>query len=97
MNVDMEAALSKYIELIERFAFGACDAPTFESTYLKMFKNESDRLPDVAFSVLDQLYAEVDAFCADPELRGGADLDEELLRGRSLDALRELTAVAGKR
>lgn len=62
-----------------------------------MFKSESDRLPDVGFSVLDQLYAEVDAFCADPELRGVSDLDEQTLRCRSLDALRELTAVDGKR
>ncbi|HVA46035.1 MAG TPA: colicin immunity domain-containing protein [Pirellulales bacterium] len=93
----MEAAVAKYVQLIERFASGAINAETFESSYLKMFKNESARLPDAAFSVLNQLFADVDAFCPDPKLRGQSDLDEDALRSRSLDALRELTAVAGKR
>ena len=93
----MDTAISKYIELIERFTSGAIDAPAFESTYLTMFKNESARLPDMAFGVLDELFADVDAYCADPELRGESDLDEETLRSRSIDALRELTAVAGQR
>jgi hypothetical protein len=93
----MEAAVSKYIDLIERFVSGAIDAPTFESTYLTMFKNESARLPDTAFTVLDQLFGDVDAFCGDPALRGEADLDEEALRTHSLAALRELTAVSQQR
>jgi hypothetical protein len=93
----VDAIVLKYVDLIERFGAGTIDAPTFESAYLKMFKNESTRLPDVAFSVLDQLFADVDAFCADPELRGALDLDEEALRSRCLDALRELAAVAGER
>jgi hypothetical protein len=93
----MEAALAKYVQLIERFASGAIDAQTFESKYLKMFKNESARLPEAAFGVLDHLFADVDAFCPDPKLRGQSDLDEDALRSHSLDALRELTAVAEKR
>lgn len=90
----MEAAVSKYVELIERFASGAIDAPTFELAYLKMFKNEPARLPATAFAVLDQLFGDVDAFCADPTLRGNSDLDEETLRRHSSAALRELAAVA---
>ena len=92
----MEAVVSKYVDLIERFVSGAIDASTFESAYLSMFKNESARLPDLAFSVLDELFADVDAFCADANLREESDLDENALRSRCLDALRELTAVAEK-
>lgn len=89
----MEATVTKYIELIERFVSGAIDGRAFESVYLKMFKNESARLPDTAFMVLDQLFCDVDAFCADAALRTESDLDEDALRSRSVDALRELTAV----
>lgn len=92
----MEAAISKFVELIERFVSGTIDAPAFEATYLNRFKNESTRLPETAFGVLDQLFAEVDAFCADPDLRGESDLDEDALRSRCIGALRELTAVAEK-
>ena len=76
---------------------GAIDVRTFESSYLKMFKNESAHLSDTAFTVLDQLFADVDAFCADPLLRGESDLDEDELRSHSSAALRELTAVAEER
>lgn len=97
MEVDsiyMETAVSKYVELIERFVSKAIDGRTFESAYLNMFKNESARLPDTAFTVLDQLFADVDAFCHDPALREESDLDEDELRSHSSAALRELTAVA---
>lgn len=90
----MEAAVSKYVELIERFVSGAMDATAFESAYLKMFKNESARLPNTAFTVLDELFGDVDAFCADPVLRGESDLDEDTLRRHASAALRELMAVA---
>lgn len=93
----MEDAVSKYVRLIERFTSGAIDARTFETTYLDMFKSESAPLPDLAFNVLDRLFADVDAYCADENLRGESDLDEQALRHESLHALRELTAVADKR
>lgn len=96
-SIVMEAAVSKYVELIDRFVCRTIDATTFEAAYLKMFKNETAHLPDTAFTVLEQLFGDVDAFCVDPALRGESDLDEDALRSHSSAALRELTAVVERR
>lgn len=92
----MDASIQKYANLIERFTRGSMDAAKFEAEYLRTFKNEAEQLPEPVFEVLDALFADVDAFCADPALRDASDLDEDGLRARCKEALRELTAaVAG--
>ena len=92
----MDAAIHKYTSLIERFTSGTIDATRFESEYLRIFKNEVSQLPESVFEILDALFADVDAFCPDPALRDSSDLDENGLRARCQEALRELTAaVAG--
>lgn len=92
----MDASIQKYASLIERFTMGSLDAAKFEAEYLRTFKNEAEPLPEPVFEVLDALFADVDAFCADPTLRDASDLDEDGLRARCHDALRELTAAVTK-
>jgi hypothetical protein len=84
------ASLSSYIELITAFTARSLSAADFESRYLDMFKSDGEQHPAPVFAVLDELFAGVDAFCVDPELRGDDDLDEEQLRERSEVALRKL-------
>ena len=92
MNTDR---VDDYIAMIASFVNGDCDVHVFESRFLVMFTEESKRLPHKAFLVLDRLFGEVDAFCADPELHDEGDLDEVELLKRCRNALRELIVLTG--
>ena len=80
----------RYIDLLKAFLAGTVDAPLFERAYLEAFKSESSLFPDDLFSILDRLFADVDAFCADPELRSRTvdGISEEELRKRCKEALK---------
>jgi hypothetical protein len=72
--------------------------------YLAKFKHEARILPDEVFGVLDRLFAEVDAFCADEALlaklnreEAGYYLDEPALRQRVSEARESLAELAGRR
>jgi hypothetical protein len=82
-----------YRQLIERLLSGAISESAFEAQYLETFKNEPAGLPEPLFLVLDGLFADVDAFCADPALRGEGDLDEDQLRERARQALDALAKL----
>lgn len=64
--------------LIETFVNGSVDAPTFEREYISLHRTEVTRGASIRFAV-DQLFYEVDAYCADPNLRGTEDIGEEEL------------------
>jgi hypothetical protein len=85
-----DMSITKYSDLIRTFLNDEIDAQTFERSYLSLFKNEQSFLPPDAFRVLDGLFADVDAFCPDPELRGDEDLNEQQLRDRCAGALKRL-------
>jgi self-protective colicin-like immunity protein len=85
MSADVEAArrmADRYKHLIFAFINREISAPEFESRYLTMFKSDKNKVSGEKFNVLDKLFADVDAYEADPELRkqvyGGIG-DEELL------------------
>ena len=85
MSADVEATTrmaNRYKQLISGFINREISAPEFESRYLAMFKNDKNKVGGEKFNVLDRLFADVDAYEADPELRkqvyGGIG-DEELL------------------
>jgi len=86
----MSGRLQRYIALISAFVAGAIEAIDFEREYLKLFKGDHTDWSDAEFAILDELFAEVDAFCADPQLRGDEDLDEYELKERSKIALERL-------
>ena len=75
-----EQDLSPYIHLIESFLANKIDASEFERSYLLMFKNDTNSWAEVEYENLNNLFGEVDAFCADPESRGENDIDEDQLR-----------------
>jgi|SRR5215217_5748186 len=72
--------LTPYIHLMESFVENKIDAGEFERSYLLMFKNDTTNWTDAEYEDLNYLFGEVDAFCADPELRSENDIDEDQLR-----------------
>jgi hypothetical protein len=87
-------ALSAYIELIGRFVAGQLPAAQFEAAFLRMFKNETARLPDDAFQLLDELFADIDDYVSDPELCSAAGgLGDEELRTRAESTLARLRSI----
>src|SRR5258708_16704807 len=85
--------LTDYINLIESFLSNQISAPTFERAYLTKFKNDATDWSETEYEILNQLFGDLDAFCADPELRGQGDLDEVQLRHSAAEATRRLLAL----
>ena len=72
--------IADYLRLLDTYVSGELAPDAFEQKYLGMFKNESRLMHPSVFAILDRLFAAVDAYCADAELRDDDDLDEiELL------------------
>lgn len=88
--------LKPYIELLENFLSGKITAHDFEGAYLDLFKNDATEWSEDEFAVLDELFADVDAFCEDPELRDERDLDENELRQKCGTALKKLKSLEGE-
>ena len=72
--------LDPYVHLMQSFVENKIDANEFERRYLSMFKSDTNSWTEAEYENLNNLFAEVDAFCADPELRDENDIDEEQLR-----------------
>ncbi|MEN3327806.1 MAG: hypothetical protein V7638_2613 [Acidobacteriota bacterium] len=85
-----ENKLHPYIHLIESFIEKKIDANEFERSYLSMFKDDTSDWTEAEYESLNYLFGEVDAFCADPELRGENDVDEDQLRDAAKMTLAKL-------
>jgi hypothetical protein len=87
---------------MEQFLAGRLSPQDFQATYIEKVKQETRTFPDDVFDVLDGLFAEVDAFCADKaqlvELERenpGYYLDEHVLRNRVATAREFLSVGVG--
>ena len=85
-----EDATMKYQALISSFLSREISASQFERKYLDTFQSEQVSLGESAFNILNKLFADVDAFCPDPELRDESDIDEDQLRARCSEAICKL-------
>lgn len=86
--------LYRFLELLRRFAEQQMTAPDFEAEYLTMFKTDTSQTTDSEFEILDEVFADVDDYVSDPELRQRAGgLDDEQLRGRVQRNLERLLAL----
>lgn len=86
-------ALAPYDALVADFVSGGIDGPAFEQRFLDRYKADPYLWSEPVFAVLDGLFADVDSYVADDDLRDPEDLDEAGLReaaGRALAALRGL-------
>jgi hypothetical protein len=93
----MSAVPQDYVELLAAFAEGGMDARLFERAFLEKFKSEQRTLDPSTFQVLDELFADVDAFVDNARLRGelevrGASpaIEAAELRDRAASALTRL-------
>ena len=89
--------LNPYIELIESFLSNQISPFEFQRKYLDMFKEDDSEGTEEEYEVLNDLFGDVDAFYADPELRGPDDLDENGLRRHSEIALKKLILLRNHR
>jgi Bacterial self-protective colicin-like immunity len=87
-------ALSDYMDLIRRFLNEIIPLEEFERVYLQMYKDDPTIRPSAEYNVLNVLFFDIDAFCADPELRSTNDLDEASLRIRARHALSQLEEIS---
>lgn len=65
--------------LMRRLVTGDLDGPAFERAYLDAMREAGRKATPVPYAA-DLMFYEVDAYCADPALRGEGDLDEAGLR-----------------
>ena len=71
--------LDGYEPILRQFIDGQTTADAFESAYLSFFKNDQHQVVGEEFDVLDGLFADIDEYVSEPELRattGGIDADE---------------------
>jgi len=90
------AAVQPYAVLLRLFAEGALSAGEFEVVFLRLYKDDPTDWPSDLYDVLDSLFADVDEYCSDDDLRakvGG--LDDDALRQRASQAFDRLRALAG--
>ena len=86
--------IRKYLDLMDAMLSGDMTATEFESRYLRTYKEDDALRPYEVFTTLDGLFADVDAFVADPALREEGDFDEDQLRERVATARRRLSGSA---
>jgi len=95
----MSSDLEGYIKLIDSFLNNQITALDFERMYLDRFKNDTSNFSNDEYAALNDLFSDVDAFCADPELRDSEDLDEMQLRQQcnlAVERLREIYKASVK-
>ena len=81
----MKEEIRDYRDLLERFLARELAVEQFQAMYLAIFKNESRRLDEPEFLLLDELFGDVDSFTADPELLAEQPdfyIDEQTLRAK---------------
>lgn len=86
-----------YTQLITSFVQGEIPVTEFETEYLQIYQADASQFSEGEFRILDALFGDVDAFCADTTLRDVNDLDEVQLREHCQRALQQLQHLAPKR
>lgn len=87
--------LAQYVILIRAFLENRLTGQEFQLLYLSHFKSDSRHRPNEIFDILDGLFADVDEYCYDDELRQRAGgINESQLRERVRSAEERLAVVA---
>jgi len=90
--------MDRYIKLLEDFVGSKITADEFEQRFIQLFKGDKNLQPGREFKILDKLFADVDAYCSDPDLIEDPrfDIDGVQLQvsaKETLNKLVKLTAV----
>ena len=86
-------ALNKYLDLLRSFACGGMGVSSFEKEYLTTFKNEETLFGGKVYDILNELFGDIDQYCADPAIRDDDDIDEKELLKRVMVALAQLESL----
>lgn len=81
----MGAVCADYKALLDQFLNRAMPVERFQRAYFERFKNETRYMSEALFQVLDEAFADLDAYTDDPELLAAKPdryLDEARLRER---------------
>lgn len=60
--------MDKYIILLKSFVDSKITADEFEQRFIQLFKGDCNLQPGREFKILDKLFADIDAYCSDPDL-----------------------------
>lgn len=85
-----------YGVLVRLFVNRSISADEFEVVFLRLYKLDPTEWPPDLFDVLETLFADVDAYCANDAIRddvGGLDAGQ--LRSRAASAFVRLEQLAG--
>ena len=88
----------KYQFLLESFLDEKLSVSDFETRYLAVFKAEPQGMSPDIFKILDQLFADVDAYSpyCSPDQENSFRISEASLRKRASLALKELEKLLAK-
>jgi hypothetical protein len=78
-NMREDKIAEKYLSLVRKFTSGDQTASEFSTEYMSEFLDEQAGLSDDLFWILQNLFAEAEAYCEDPALRDEDDNDEQEL------------------
>ena len=82
--------LDEYLELIRDFVDGGRATRELEERYITLFTSDQTSRDPRIFSILNEVFLDVDAYCADQSLRDKDDISEEELKARCTEALHKL-------
>jgi hypothetical protein len=94
--MDEKDLIRKYRDLIQEYLTGEISASEFSLSYLEEFKNEESGLSEETFRILQNMFAEADAYCDDPDLRGELDIGEDELRETAIETKHKLDQLTEK-
>lgn len=81
----------RYLDLVESYTAGEMTASEFSREYMESFKSTDESMDDDTFWILQNLFAEADAYC-EPAIRGDVRdaIDEDELEQAAREAATEL-------
>lgn len=84
--------MQAYIELINNFLNNTLDTKTFETKYLKLFKNDENNVSDKEYILLEGLFWDVCDYCPEEDelFHPDNDITENELRSSAKSTLEEL-------
>ncbi len=85
--------IQPYIDVVEKFIADQIDAQGFEKLFLELFKKDSTQFNEREYEILNNLFYDVEDFCANSDIRDDEDLDEKQLKTRSKKHLEKLRAL----
>ncbi len=84
--------LDNYRQLMEEFLLAKISCKEFEEEFMKLFKSDETIRDEKIFGALDKLFALVDLFEHNPNIRGGSSMyiDEKKLLWSTRECLKKI-------